>query len=176
MGRVLPAVRLPLCVRVVNGSSAPGSAPQLSLADAAVYSKLLEMNRPVNFTMPMVGNGSIVSPLASFAQTANHANSANPSSATLSNTVAGYTTLGGRFQFSDVAGAATDYALFAFTVPAGYKLFVTDIHVSSVVTNAAMPATAKIFDWSIATECTACLLYTSPSPRDLSTSRMPSSA
>ena len=30
------------------------------------------------------------------------------------------------------------------------------------------------FEW--AKECYACLLYTSPSPRDLSTSRMPSSA
>jgi len=49
---------------------------------------------------------------------ANYANSAAPASATLSNTAAGYTTLGGQFQFAAVAGAETDYALFAYTVPA----------------------------------------------------------
>ena len=31
-------------------------------------------------------------------------------------------------------------------------------------------------DWSLSITTRACLLYTSPSPRDLSTSRMPSSA
>ena len=34
----------------------------------------------------------------------------------------------------------------------------------------------KSFDFIIKTSPAACLLYTSPSPRDLSTSRMPSSA
>lgn len=55
------------------------------------------------------------------AQLENHTNSTAPTSATLSNTAAGYTTLGGRFQFAAVAGAATDYALFGFQVPAGSK-------------------------------------------------------
>ena len=32
------------------------------------------------------------------------------------------------------------------------------------------------FNFHFATQCISCLLYTSPSPRDLSTSRMPSSA
>ena len=38
-------------------------------------------------------------------------------SAVLSNTAAGYTTLGGQFQFAALVGAETDYALFAFQVP-----------------------------------------------------------
>ena len=44
--------------------------------------------------------------------TANHANSTSPSSATLANATAGYSTLGGRFQFAAILGAATDYARF----------------------------------------------------------------
>ena len=32
------------------------------------------------------------------------------------------------------------------------------------------------FQWFLGGQCNICLLYTSPSPRDLSTSRMPSSA
>lgn len=55
---------------------------------------------------------------ATAGSTANYANTAAPASATLSNTAAGYTTLGGQFQFAAVAGE-TDYALFAFLVPAG---------------------------------------------------------
>ena len=37
-------------------------------------------------------------------------------------------------------------------------------------------AAAILVDCREARECSICLLYTSPSPRDLSTSRMPSSA
>ena len=37
-------------------------------------------------------------------------------------------------------------------------------------------AVEKLFKVSVASVNTICLLYTSPSPRDLSTSRMPSSA
>jgi hypothetical protein len=42
--------------------------------------------------------------------TANYANSAAPASASLANATAGYMTLGGKFQFAAVGGAATKYA------------------------------------------------------------------
>lgn len=38
---------------------------------------------------------------------------------TISNTAAGYATPGGAFRRVAVAGAETDYALFAYLVPAG---------------------------------------------------------
>ena len=38
------------------------------------------------------------------------------------------------------------------------------------------PTSLTISDKGLSTEISSCLLYTSPSPRDLSTSRMPSSA
>lgn len=81
-------------------------------------------------------------------QTANHADSTSPTSATLSNTEAGYEKLGGRFQFLAVAGAATDYALFAFLVPAGFRLMITGIAISAVVMGAAL-VNAAILDWSL---------------------------
>ena len=93
-------------------------------------------------------------------QTANHTNSTSPSSASLSNTAAGYTTLGGRWQFAAVAGAATDYALFAFQVPAGWRLFITGVTIHTINTGAAVATTAHIFDWSLGLKSTAVSLAT----------------
>jgi hypothetical protein len=88
-------------------------------------------------------------------QITNHANSASPSSATLANNAAGYAKMGGRWQFAAVAGAATDYALFAYQVPTGYRLFVTGIDISTINTGAAVATTAHIFDWSVGIKSTS---------------------
>lgn len=94
-------------------------------------------------------------------QTANHANSTSPSSASLANTTAGYSTLGGRWQFAAVAGAATDYCLFAFQVPTGYRLFIHGVRITTTNTGAAVATTAHIFDWSLGLKSTAVSLATS---------------
>lgn len=92
---------------------------------------------------------------------ANYANSAAPASATLSNTAAGYTTLGGQFQFAAVAGAETDYALFGFQVPAattavtGRNLVIRGIWIDTVNTGAAVATTATLLQWSIGVGSTA---------------------
>lgn len=97
---------------------------------------------------------------------ANYANSAAPASATLSNTAAGYTTLGGQFQFAAVAGAETDYALFAFQVPAattavtGRNLVIRGVWIDTVNTGAANGATATVLQWSLGTGSTAASLAT----------------
>jgi hypothetical protein len=85
--------------------------------------------------------GSIISPTA-FTQTAAYANSAEPGSATLSNTTATYanTVLGGKFQFAAVAGAATDYIVFGFSVPAPYSLVVKSIQITTWSVGAASSA------------------------------------
>lgn len=98
--------------------------------------------------------------------TANWANTAAPSSATLSNTAAGYTTLGGQFQWAAVAGAETDYALFAYQVPAGTTtligktLHVTGITIDTYNTGAANSANATVMQWGIGVGSTAVSLAT----------------
>lgn len=82
-------------------------------------------------------------------QAANHANSAAPASATLSNTAAGYTTLGGQFQFAAVAGAETDYALFGFTVPTGYRFRCRRIRIDTWNTVVAVATTATVMSWAV---------------------------
>lgn len=98
--------------------------------------------------------------------TANYANSAAPASGTLSNTAAAFTTLGGQFQFAAVAGAETDYALFAFQVPAattaitGRNLVIRGVWIDTINTGAAVATTAHVLQWSVAVGSTAVSLAT----------------
>ena len=98
--------------------------------------------------------------------TANSANSAAPVSATLSNTSAGYATLGGQWQFTAVAGAETDYALFAYQVPAiavnafNRNLLIRGIRIETYNTGAAVATTGTVLQWQIGVGATAITLAT----------------
>lgn len=111
-----------------------------------------------------IGQDRLATPLAVLptdaSQTANHANSTSPSSASLSNTAAGYATLGGRYQFAAPGGAATDFALFGFQVPAGFRAVITGVTITTVNTGAAVATTATILDWSLGIKSTAVSLAT----------------
>lgn len=146
-------------LRVVNGAVAPALAPQLvvGLFDASI--KVIDIDRPSQTTAAISGNGGAYLPTTG-AQTANHANSTSPTSATLSNTAAGYATLGGRYQFAAPAGAATDFALFGYQVPTSFRLIVTGIRISACNTGAAVAGTATMLDWGIAVGSTAVSLAT----------------
>ena len=77
-------------------------------------------NKDFSHIMACNGNHAMFQPDGIAAgYTANYANSAAPANASLANITAGYTTLGGQFQFAAVGGAETDFALFAFLNPAG---------------------------------------------------------
>jgi hypothetical protein len=99
-------------------------------------------------------------------QTANFANSAAATSATLSNTAAGYATLGGRFQFAAVAGAETDYALFGYlnlaqtTSITGRNLIVRGVWIETINTGAAVATTATVLEWALGAGSTAVSLAT----------------
>jgi hypothetical protein len=157
-------LRQPVLGRIVIGATPPGSAPQLSFGEVAVYQKTLDLKEPYHYMLASgLGRGAFQSPTSGFAQTANHANSTSPTSATLSNTAAGYTTLGGRFQYAAVASAATDFALFGYQVPVGFKLCVTSIRIDTVLTGAAIATTATILDWAVAVNSSAVSLATADS-------------
>lgn len=146
-------------VRLVNGAVAPALAPQLVVGLFEVNIKVLDIDRPSQTTAALSGNGAAYLPTTG-AQAANHANSTSPTSATLSNTAAGYATLGGRYQFAAPLGAATDFALFGYQVPASYKLIVTGIHITACNTGAAVATTATMLDWGFAVGSTAVSLAT----------------
>lgn len=146
--------------RVYTAGSAAAAAPQISIGQVNVVQQDLNKIKPWQHVLVSLGKGAYQSPVTAFGQTMNKANSSAPASATLSNTAAGYTTLGGQFQFVAQAGAATDYALFAFQVPAGYQLYINDISISCMNTGAIGGLTGTILEWSLGVNSSAVSLAT----------------
>jgi hypothetical protein len=144
--RLWSATHLPAFCRLYATAVAPPAAPVMVVAHIDVVMFDAFMNKPWGHTAAHNGQGSAINPTA-FTQSANWANSAVLASATLSNTAAGYTTLGGLFQFAAVAGAVTDYALFGYTVPAPYSLVVTGIDIDTWNTGTAVATTPHLLVW-----------------------------
>lgn len=149
---------LPVYSRVYNNTT-PASFPTNIITELQVLS--MDIGTQMDASQ-VAGNLSMSAGRNPFtgAQTENHTNSTAPTSATLSNTAAGYTTLGGRFQFAAVAGAATDYALFGFTVPAGSKFLCEGIHIELYNTVVAVATTPTIFEWAMGFNSSAVSLAT----------------
>lgn len=138
---------LPVMVRILN-VTAPSTASQLQYSNISVMQQDVEEGRLIGDALARAGRAALINP-SSGAQLANYANSAAPASATLSNTAAGYTTLGGQWQFAAVAGAETDYALFAFVVPTGYTLHIKSVRIDAFIMGAAVATTATLLQWFI---------------------------
>lgn len=157
---------LPLLMRFYN-SSGTASAQRMEVSDVLIMTRDLSTNRlwPTSQAGQLLH--SISAPTGATAgQTANFTNSVAPVSATLSNTAAGYTTLGGKFQFAAPAGAATDFALFGYQVPVasvvgGNKnLVIRGIRIDAYNTGAAVATSATVLEWGIGVGSTAVSLAT----------------
>lgn len=160
---------LPLLMRCYN-SAATSQAQRIEVADVSVLGKDILTLRAFETQQAGICLSSISVPRGTAAaQSANYANSAAPASATLSNTAAGYTTLGGQFQFAAVAGAETDYALFAYQVPAaaaagGNKnLYVNGMRIEAFNMGAAVATTTTLLQWGLGIGATAVSLATADS-------------
>ena len=160
---------LPLLMRLYN-SLATSSAQRMEVSDVLLMTRDLSTNRlwPTSQAGQLLH--SISAPTGATAgQTANFTNSAAPASATLSNTAAGYTTLGGKFQFAAVVGAATDYALFAYQVPVasvagGNKnLVIRGIRIDTYNTGAAVATSGTVLEWGVGVGATSVSLATADS-------------
>lgn len=143
--RLWNATGLPFFVRGHN-TAAMSAAATTIVANIDVMLLDMLMNRPWTDTLCFTGRGALVNPLT-FAQTAQWGNSAVPANATLSNTAAGYTTLGGLFQFVAPAGAVTDFCLFGFQVPAPYSMVVKGIDIELYNSGAAVAGTPHTVQW-----------------------------
>lgn len=154
------AGRQQIFCRAYTAGSAPATAPQIAIGQVNVVQQDLNKIKAWPHVLVSLGKGAYQSPVTPFGQNPNHANSTSPASASLSNTAAGYTNLGGRYQFAAVAGATTDYALFAFQVPTGYQLYVNDVSISCMSTGAIGGLTGTILDWAIGVNSSAVSLAT----------------
>lgn len=140
---------LPAIMRTVN-TTATSAANHLMyttcdvlLQDSDAFMSLLD-------SAALCGRNLLHTPAGTPANLANWANSAAPSTGTLSNTSGAYTTLGGQFLINATAGAETDYALFAYTVPTGYRLVVKGARIAIAVgASAAVATTPTLFQWGL---------------------------
>jgi hypothetical protein len=155
---VLQVTHLPVFYQNVN-TGATGTAVQLLIDGVSVWGTDGFVGRPWSHAMAGMNYGAVTSPTA-YTQLSNYANSAAPTSATLSNTAAGYSTFGGQWQFAAVAGAETDYALFGVAVPAPYDLYVTGIQIATWNMGAAVATTPTLLAWSLAINSSAVSLAT----------------
>jgi hypothetical protein len=146
-------------LRVWTAASAPATAPQILVGEFEITNRVVDMQRPQAVANATMGHSAVNTPTTGL-QAPNFTNSTGPVSATLSNTAAGYTTLGGKWQFAAVAGAATDYALFGYQVPTSYRFVVTGIDISTCNTVVAVATTPTIFEWGIGVNSTAVSLAT----------------
>lgn len=152
------SMSFPIAAQVFTGATAPALAMQLKLGDCWANCNGQNLNQPFVTALARIGSGAGRQPegVAS-GITANHANSTAPASAVLSNTAGGYgvTILDGKFQFAAVAGAETDYALFAFLVPAGTAAAAgKSLHIYSATIDlfnmgAASATTPTLLEWCI---------------------------
>lgn len=166
---IVQSSSLPLMARLFNSGTA-SAAKRLGISEVGVFMADVNSNRLWATQQTGMELSSIQSPPgAAAAQLANYANSAAPTSATLSNTAAGYTTLGGQFQFAAVAGAETDYALFAYQVPAGSvtqpgkNLVLRGIWIETFNTVVAVATTATVMQWALGVGSSAVSLATTDS-------------
>lgn len=160
---------LPFVARLFNNGTA-SAAKRLGISEVGIALGDMATNRLWASQMAGMELSSVQSPPgAAAAQLANYANSAAPASASLSNTAAGYTTLGGQFQFAAVAGAETDYALFAYQVPAGSvtqpgkNLVIRGVWIDSYNMGAAVATTPTTLQWALGVGSSAVSLATADS-------------
>jgi hypothetical protein len=157
--RLFAVTRLSAIARLYNTASAPASAPQMVVSTVDVVMLDVMANKPWKEQMAESGYGAPYQPVTQV-QAAQWVNSAFPASATLSNTAAGYTTLGGLFQFAAVAGAATDYVLFGFQVPSPYAFVLDWIDIETWNTGAAAATTPTLLVWGLGLDQSAVSLAT----------------
>lgn len=165
-GSPASASALPLAWRVYN-SGAASAARRLEVGFVNVILGEVMTGKPWSNALAGSGQGAYQNQAGSASgQTANWANSAAPVSATLSNTTAGYATLGGQYQFAATATNETDWALFAYTNPAGTAtlpgktLYVTEVRIGEMVVTGAATVNATMFFWAAAAGSTAVSLAT----------------
>ena len=171
----------PLGFRVLNTNTVTPTARQMHIGFVNVSSGDQDLNKQWPHTLCGMGQGAYQTQMGTAtAQTANWSNSAAPTSATLSNTAASYTTLGGQYQFAATATNETDWALFAYQNPAGTAalsgktLYVTGIRISKmVVTGAAVGANPTFFFWAAGVGSSAVSLATTDSTTTSSPKRIP---
>jgi len=171
---------LPLGFRVNNTGAVTPTARQLHIGFVNVSMGDQATTKSWSHALCGMGQGSQQTQMGTaVAQTTNWTNSTAPASATLSNTAAGYTTLGGQYQFAASATNETDWALFGYQNPvgtaslSGKTLYVTSINISKMLLTGAAGVNATYFFWAAAVGSSAVSLATAEAATTSGPKRIP---
>jgi hypothetical protein len=171
---------LPLGFRVVNTGTVTPTARQLHIGFINVSLGDQTTNKPWSHALCGMGQSSYQTQTGTaVAQTTNWTNSTAPANATLSNTAASYTTLGGQYQFAAGATNETDWALFAYQNPvgtvalSGKTLYISAIRISKIILTGAAAVNPTFFFWAAAVGSSAVSLATADSTTTASPKRIP---
>jgi len=164
---------LPVFVRTYTAAIAPASAIKLQVSAIGASNGGADLNRLWPTVQTAMGNTSAQVPTGgTVGYTANYVNATAPVAATLAAATAGYATLGGQFSFAAVAGAETDYALFAYLVPTGSTLIIRGIWIDTMNTGAAVATSATWLQWALGFGSTAVTLATAEGAATKATARL----
>lgn len=169
LGSLAQSNALPLLFRTYN-SGVVASAIQMNISTFGITQADMDMTKDWSYNMVTNGQSSISAPDGqAAAYTANIVNNTAPVSTALANAGPGNASLGGQFQFAAIAGAETDYVLFAYLNPVGTSaipgktLVITGVKIDTFNTVAAVATTATVLQWSIGVGGTAITLVTTDS-------------
>jgi len=151
--------RSTVAYRVYNKGTPPVHGCSISIGRMEVTQAIVTVGKPWPELLCEMGQAGHQSPTL-FTTTGNQANSTVPATIALSNTTSpnAATVLDGKFKFAAVAGAETDYVLFAFQVPTGYQFKVTGVQIDTFTEGAAIGLSPTTMEWSIGLNSTGASL------------------
>jgi hypothetical protein len=154
---------LPIFARVYS-TGTPALAPQLLISHVAVTSADADLCKNWRDQSAGMSKNIVQSPVTTFSQVTQWANTTQPTTFTPVNIGTGaFTTLGGEYIMNSVATGATDLVLFAYQVPAGYQLYLTDMWITAMNTGAAVAVSATVLQWGLAVNSSAVSMATADS-------------
>ncbi len=166
-GSLVQVGHLPVAARLYDGATPPSAAALLSLSSVSVDQMDWARNSSVETQLGGMARFANTDPLTG-AQLQNFTNDTEPSTiaaASLSNTSAAYSTLGGLFAFNPPASSTNDFIIFAYQVPTGFSLLIWAINIDAALLGAQSTTTPMVYQWGIAVGSSAVSLATgAPNP------------
>jgi hypothetical protein len=144
-------------IRVWNSASAPTTGTQIITSEWTAGMLDLNQNMTQSQIMTMMGLGSEIAPLT-YGTTSNIANSTVAPTQTLSNSATGQAFLDGNVRFAAPVSAVTDYTLFSYTVPAGYRFRSKRIYLAAKNLGAIVATTPTQIDFFLVYQATGVTL------------------
>ena len=144
-------------MRVWNNATAPTAGTQIIVSEWTLGLLDMTLNMSASQIMTGFGLGGETGPL-NYTTTSNLANSTVTPTQVLSNTATGQAFLDGGVRFAAPAGATTDYTLFSYTVPAGYRHRTKRVLVAAKNLGAVVATTPTQIDFFLVVNATGVTL------------------